>query len=387
MHHQSNATPLENWIRERLAGEGPVTFAQFMEWALYHPTHGYYTSGPRIGPRGDFTTSPEASPAFGRLLAKHVVEVDRLLGEPSPMRVIEFGPGLGTLARDLLDRLERDAPELYPRLRYTLVDVSPVLVVSQRERLFPEHEHVVEWRSPDDPLPAGAVGAVIANEVVDAFPVHVIENLSGQLVEHYVSLDAAGHLVLQYAPPSDEALERFLNEQAIVLEPGERVEINAAVDSWLAGLAARLEREIVLIVDYGDTAPARYSAARREGTLLGYHGGAVTDNLLARPGEQDLTALVDFTALQRSAERAGLQVAGLTRQAPFLLGLGLGTQITAEGETANLDDALAFRRGMHSLVDMDGLGRFHVLVLSKGLDVERVRAELSGLRFASFQNV
>jgi SAM-dependent MidA family methyltransferase len=383
MHEQSNGTPLQEWIRAQIGTGGRVTFARFMEWALYHPAHGYYTRGPHIGPRGDFTTSPEASPAFGRLLARHVEDVDRLLSGPAPMRVVEFGPGLGTLALDLLDRLARDSPELYARLRYTLVEVSPALVAAQREKLLPDHDGVVEWRSADE-LPGGTVGAVIANEVVDAFPVHVVENRGGDFVEHYVGLDAHGNLVVEYATPSDSRLARFLDEQDITLAPGEQVEINLAAEAWLSDLCGRLERGVVLVIDYGDTAPSRYSPARREGTLLGYHGGSVTDNLLARPGEQDLTALVDFTALERSAVRAGFEVVALTRQASFLLGLGLGTDFRAEGETSNLDDALAMRRGMHSLIDMDGLGRFHVLVLSKGLDVDTVKSGLSGLRFPSF---
>jgi SAM-dependent MidA family methyltransferase len=381
MHPQSNPTPIHDWIRERIAREGPVTFARFMEWALYHPEYGYYTAGPSIGPRGDFTTSPEASPAFGYALTRHVQDVDLLLGTPTPMRVVEFGPGLGTLARDLLDRLKRDDPNLYARLRYTLVDVSPSLAATQRDRLFREHEAGVEWRSAEDPLAQATQGAVIANEVVDAFPVHVVENHEGQLREHYVGLGDEGNLKPQLGPLSDEALRRFLVEQGITLEPSERIEINLAADTWLAQIAERLERGVVLIIDYGDTAPSRYSPARREGTLLGYHRGAVTDNLLARPGEQDLTALVDFTALERSAVRAGFDVAGLTRQAPFLLGLGLGTDIRPEHEATELDAVLALRRGMHGLLDMGGLGRFHVLVLSKGLDVAAVRAGLGGLRF------
>jgi SAM-dependent MidA family methyltransferase len=369
-------------MRKQIQSGGPVTFAQFMDWALYHPSFGYYTSGPRIGPRGDFTTSPEASPAFGRLLARHVQDVDRLLGEPSSMNVAEFGPGLGTLARDLLDRTRRDTPDLYSRLRYELVEVSPALVAAQRERLFPGHEGIIEWVSGDE-LPRGFDGAIIANEVVDAFPVHVVENREGVLREHYVGLASGGDLNLEYGPLSDAALEEFLDHEEITLEPGERIEINLAATSWLAELGERIARGIVVIVDYGDTSPARYSAARREGTLLGYHGGMVTDNVLARPGEQDLTALVDFTALERAAVREGFDVAGLTRQAPFLLGLGLGTDVTPEGEGAGLEDALAMRRGLHALIDMDGLGRFHVLVLSKGLELDVVRAELSGLRFPS----
>src|SRR5436190_17800338 len=113
MQPQSKPEPLEAWICDQIRARGPVTVAQFMAWALYHPQYGYYSRGPNIGPRGDFTTSPEASPAFGRLLANHVADVDALLGHPALLNVIECGPGRGTLARDLLDALAQERPELY----------------------------------------------------------------------------------------------------------------------------------------------------------------------------------------------------------------------------------------------------------------------------------
>src|SRR5438552_3470866 len=168
--------PLVLWIREQIATHGPVTVAQFMEWALYHPRYGYYSSGPNIGPRGDFTTSPEASPAFGRLLAKHVQDIDDLLGHPASLDLIECGPGLGTLARDLLDALARQVPDLYSRLKCWLVEVSPALSARQSELLTPAHERRTEWVLSLDQIPSGRQGALIANEVVDAFPVHVLEN-------------------------------------------------------------------------------------------------------------------------------------------------------------------------------------------------------------------
>src|SRR2546423_345465 len=118
---------LLDWIRRRIEEDGPVTMARFMEWALYHPRLGYYSAGPRIGPRGDFTTSPEASRAFGRLLASHIIDVDRLLEHPPTLHVVECGPGLGTLARDLLDALSSESPGVYERTSYWLVEVSTAL--------------------------------------------------------------------------------------------------------------------------------------------------------------------------------------------------------------------------------------------------------------------
>jgi SAM-dependent MidA family methyltransferase len=381
MQPQSDLEPLEWWIRDRIRESGPVTVAQFMAWALYHPDYGYYTAGPNIGPRGDFTTSPEASPAFGRLFARHLQDIDELLGHPSPFDAIECGPGRGTLASDLLDTLQAEQAGLYARLRYRLVEISPSLVSVQRDRLLPGHASVARWLGSVQEIPAGAQGAVIANEFVDAFPVHVLANQDGAIVEQFITLDKEGNLALTYLPTSSPDLERFLEEQAITLEPGERIEINLAANEWLGQLSDVFDRGVVTIIDYGDAAPTRYSPARREGTLLGYYGGKVTDNILAHPGKQDLTALMDFTALQSAAHQAGFTVAGMTRQSNFLLGLGLGTTLTAESATTSLEAALQYRRGLQALISMEGLGRFHVLLLSKNLSPEQT-SSLAALTYA-----
>jgi SAM-dependent MidA family methyltransferase len=371
MHPQSDPEPLKSWISDQIRESGPVTVAQFMAWALYHPTYGYYTAGPNIGPRGDFTTSPEASPAFGRLLARHLQEIDDLLGHPKPFDAIECGPGRGTLAADLLDTLQSEHADLYARLRYRLVEISPALASAQHDTLLPGHASVTRWYSGLEELSGRVQGAVIANEFVDAFPVHVLANAGGATQEQFVTLDSSGNLALTYLPPSSPDLARFLQEQAITLEPGQRIEINLDANEWLGRLSRIFDRGIVTIIDYGAEAPTRYSPARREGTLLGYYGGKVTDNILAHPGKQDLTALVDFTALQSAALKEGFTLAGMTRQAPFLLGLGLGTTVTAESATSSLDAALQYRRGLQALISMEGLGRFHVLLLSKNVPPEQ----------------
>lgn len=365
----------------QIRANGRITVARFMEWALYHPQHGYYMAGPNIGPRGDFTTSPEASPMFGRLLAKHVSEIDALLGRPATFHVVEFGPGRGTLAGDLLDRIGQTDPLLYSRLRYWLVEVSPALAATQRERLLPAHSEVVCWANETEQVPQGRVGAVIANEFVDAFPVHVVENYGGVVGEQYVGL-ADDALVFNYGPPSDPRLLKFLERYNIALEPGQRVEINLGAEEWAKQLGEIMAAGVVTVIDYGDTSPARYSEARRAGTLLGYYGGAVTHDILAHPGRQDLTALVDFTALLDSCREAGFDFLGMTRQANFLIGLGLGTTETVEGTAEDVQGALEMRRGLQALVSMEGLGRFHVMLMSKGVDIAAAQNSLSGLKYA-----
>jgi SAM-dependent MidA family methyltransferase len=210
----------------------------------------------------------------------------------------------------------------------------------------------------------------------------VLENRDGGLLEQFVTLDSSGELSLTGLPPSNPELPAFLSQAQIDLQPGERIEINVAVNAWLTDLSGIFDRGVVTIIDYGDLAPARYSPARREGTLLAYYAGAVTDDLLARPGQQDLTALVDFTALQTASIQAGFDIVAMTRQANFLLGLGLGTALTSDSYAGSLQDALEYRRGMQALVSMEGLGRFHVLLLSKGLSRDQA-ASLAALRYAS----
>lgn len=361
---------------------GPVTVAQFMEWSLYHPQLGYYTQGPNIGPRGDFTTSPEASPAFGRLLAKHVTDIDALLSHPPSFSLVECGPGRGTLAADLLDTLRTEQPDLYARLLYTLVEISPALRQTQQERLISEHPGKVVWAENVGDLPAGLNGAVIGNEFVDAFPVHVLENRGGAVFEQYVDLSAENGFKVIYGEPSNPRLLEFMRRYDISLEPGESIEINLGTAHWLGEAARMLQRGVVTLIDYGDVQPARYSAARRQGTLLGYYGGSVTHRILEHPGEQDLTALVDFTALQDEAAAVGFSLAGLVRQAAFLVGLGLGTTLKLEAVGSDVDGLLNYRRGIQALISMEGLGKFHVLLLSKGLLSEREQEGLSGLKYA-----
>ena len=381
----SETEPFEQWLRERILKYGPLTVAEFMQHALYHPRFGYYMGGPNIGPRGDFVTSPEASPAFGKLLATHVAEVDGLLNNPLSLIVIECGPGKGTLARDLLDELKANYPELYSRLHYWLVELSPALVQAQKDVLLAEHTGVVNWCSLLEELPPGLEGAVIANELIDAFPVHVLENSDGDILEQFVYLNDEGELELTLRPVSEPALLAFLEAEAIELQAGERIEVNLLAEKWLADLTGALDRGVVLLIDYGDVAPGRYSPARREGTLLAYYAGGVTESILAHPGKQDITALVDFTALQNAARQTGLDVLGITRQASLLLGLGLGTTHTAESIAGtNVDAAIKYRHGLQTLVSMEGLGRFHVLLLSKGLSLEQARSGLSGLKYSGY---
>ncbi|MEA2576143.1 MAG: hypothetical protein QOH93_3441, partial [Chloroflexia bacterium] len=286
------------------------------------------------------------------------------------------------LATDLLDTLRKDHPALYERSRYCLVEISPTLQAVQQERLRPQHNEHVSWATSLEELPSGVSGAILGNEFIDAFPVHVLQNREGTLLEQFVDIAPEEGLKLIYAEPSNPRLKQLLARYEIELAPGEQVEINLESAAWFAHASRVLDRGVVTLIDYGDTQPSRYSQRRREGTLLAYYGGAVTDDVLAHPGEQDITALVDFTALKHEATDVGFLMLGMARQASFLVGLGLGTTVTTEGQSDELTSALNYRRGLQTLVSMEGLGRFHVLLLGKGLDPHGAGASLSGLKYA-----
>jgi SAM-dependent MidA family methyltransferase len=311
-----------------------------------------------------------------------MADVDALLQHPPKFHIVECGPGRGTLAADLLDALAAGFPGLFERCHYWLVEISPSLSAEQMQRLTPRFEGYVSWAAGLGDLPSGLAGALVGNEFMDAFPVHVLENRAGAVLEQYVGTGGEGGFEFVYARPSDVRLTEFLSLYQIELAPGERLEINLASAEWFVQAARLFSKGVVTLIDYGDTQPSRYSTARREGTLLGYYRGAVTPDLLAHPGDQDITALVDFTPLQDEAKRAGFTTAGMTRQATFLVGLGLGTAITVEGHTTEVTAALNYRRGLQTLVSMEGLGRFHVLILARGVDVQAASGSLSGLKYA-----
>jgi SAM-dependent MidA family methyltransferase len=324
-------TPLERLVRRRAAREGPLSFAEVMASALYHPRYGYYSRVRGFGAQGDFITSPEVHPVFGQLLARQVVDLWQYLGRPHPFRVLELGAGSGALAEQLLSRL--------PPTRYTIDERSQSLRKVQRARLGDS----VSWHS------AARPHLVIANEVLDAQPAHRLTVRQGQLRE--LRVDADLRWVEMEAPV--EARDYF-KRLGLLPPEGAIAEINLQLDNWVRQLARRLgPRSLALILDYGYTAEALFS--RPQGTLLTYYRHTLGSDPLQRLGEQDISVHVDFTTLATAAHHAGLHVIGVTSQATLLRNLGL---LESGGD----------RRAIWPLVDPNGLGRIGVLFLGRGLE-------------------
>ncbi len=357
-------------IRADIATGGPITFARFMERALYEPGLGYYRSAAsRPGRSGDFLTAPETHPVFGRALARQLEELWRILGRPNPFTVREHGAGGGTLAVSILDGLRREGSALLQAVRYEAVEVEGARDAELAARLAEAgFGDALLWRRADEPLLEPIVGGILANELADALPVHRVMWREGRLREVHVDWQRnAFREVL--GEPSTAALAARLDAERVELAEGQQAEISLAVDGWVDALARGLQRGLVLIIDYGYPAAELYGPRRAGGTLLAYVNHRAHDDVLLNVGRQDLTAHVDLTAIERAAARAGLGSVGTTTQAEFLAGLGIA-ELVAEARrdpATTLESYLALRSGVMRLLDPAASGGFKVLGFGRDL--------------------
>ena len=352
-------------IRERIERDGPLTFARFMELALYDPAHGYYMGPPeRAGRGGDFLTAPEATPLFGACVARQVEEIWHRLGEPAPFVLREYGPGSGALALALLDRLREDASALLAALRYAPVEVNPHRRRETADRLRAAGlAHLLSDADAAGPM----TGCVLANEFVDALPVHRVRRVGGELQELYVDW-RDGWFRQAPGPPSTDALAAYLERVGAHLEEGQETEVNLGARGWLERLAADLARGVVLIVDYAHEAAELHGARRPEGTIKGSRAQTLERDPLRNVGRQDLTAHVDLAELRLAAADLGLDVLGSTTQAEFLAGNGFGELLReALGRETSANAYLATRSAAMFLLDPRRTGGFRVLALGRGV--------------------
>ncbi|MBI3979778.1 MAG: SAM-dependent methyltransferase [Chloroflexi bacterium] len=356
-------------IMSRIAERGPLPFAEFMAAALYHPRYGYYVAGEPVGYGGDFYTSPEVHPAFGCLLAWQVIEMWERLDRPEPFDVVEVGGGSGALADAVLSQLAR-VPGAGEAMRYTIVEASPALRLQQQRRLGrwadgrrSRPEPALAWSEPAGtafPL-AGIVGCVLANELLDALPVHRVTVAGGQLREVVVGVEN-GQFVERLADPNTPRLAAYFADLGLLPAEGAIAEVSLAMLDWVAAVAHALDRGWLLVIDYGYPAHELFAPARRRGTLQCHFRHTLSENPYRRVGLQDITAHVDLTSLTRQATAGGLLPVGGIRQRDFLLNLGIAEYAEAIGRRGLSAGELARnRRALADLVAPDGLGAFWVV--------------------------
>jgi len=310
--------PLEQRIIEKIHKEGPIAFETFMEMALYEPGLGYYASeSVEIGRAGDFYTSQHLHPAFGALIGKQLEEMWEIMGKPSDFFSVEPGAGAGLMCMDIMHYLEKK--EIFHSLTYAIVEINPSVRHTQ-EKLLEKYQDKITWVSSIKNL--GSIkGCVLSNELLDAFPVHLIE-MEDELKEIYVVVDN-GNFREMKGPPSTAALKDYLDEFSIELPEGYRTEINLRVKDWLAAVSEVLTEGFILTIDYGHPALDYYSEERNRGTLLCYHRHQFSENPYINIGNQDITAHVNFSSVKKWGEQIGFRTLGFCQQGTFLISLGI----------------------------------------------------------------
>jgi SAM-dependent MidA family methyltransferase len=366
-------SPLATALSEHIRAWGAITFAKYMDACLYDPQHGYYTRAEQL-PRRDYFTSVDASPIFGRLLARQIQEMWVQLGRPAEFMLVEPGAATGSLAAQILDFTAESFPEFYSALQYVAVERS----AARRTAAAPLAPHLAarKFAMVSDMPTHISCGCIFSNEFFDALPVHRLMREGNELREIYVAVAADG-LCEQFGAISSPGLAEYLTEQGITLQEGQLAEVNLEACTWIAEMGARLGRGFVLTIDYGHEAEELYDYRHMRGTLLAYEKHRASENFFRAPGQQDLTAHVNFTALDRHGARAGLQRTGLTSQSNFLLSLARHSdfadlQSSAMSETEQTRARLLFK----TLIYPEGMGEtFQILIQHKGIE----QPQLSGL--------
>ncbi|MFD3003457.1 class I SAM-dependent methyltransferase [Pontibacter toksunensis] len=358
---------LADIITQRIQQEGPVSFSDFMEMALYYPESGYYTSTEdKIGVKGDFYTSSILTPAFGAMVGRQMEQMWDLLGREA-FTIVEYGAGTGSLCHSILAYLKGNEP-LYDKLEYCIIEKSPALREKQ-EKALPEK---VKWYNSIQDVPP-ITGCILSNEVVDNFAVHQVV-MEEELMEVFVDYEQGFVEVLKPAP---KALTHYLNELKVQLPKGFRTEINLEATKWISDIAKALKKGYVITIDYGGLSSELYRESRSAGTLVCYHEHQVFDNPYQNIGEQDITTHANFSALIHWGLKAGLTCCGITSQGQFLTALGFSEYLMNNTDPGQ--DIIQAARKIalinHTLL-IDMGSKFKVLIQGK----ETPEQDLTGLK-------
>ena len=350
---------LVEFIRQDIAAQGGwIPFTRYMELALYAPRLGYYTAGAhKFGAAGDFITAPELSPLFGRTVARQVAEI---MAHSAP-HILELGAGSGKLAADMLAELEQlgSLPD-----SYAILEISADLRARQQILLRERLPHLLDRMHWLDELPEKFSGAIVANEVLDALPVHLVRWRDSAITERGVALAEHG-FIWQERTITDTAL---LQAAQLINVPEDYVsEICLAARGLINSLAQRLDHGAMLFIDYGFGAREFYHPQRSSGTLMCHYRHHAHDDPLFLPGLQDITAHVNFTDIAERGIDAGLELVGYTNQAFFLINCGI-TRFLQDTSPENLRDYLPLSAQLQKLTSPAEMGElFKVIALGKGI--------------------
>ena len=348
-------------LRKLIQREGSITFHDWMKAALYDRDGGYYQRADRQrwGRAGDYRTSPERSELFASTFARYFVK----LASEVNLTIVESGAGDGSFAAGVLRTLREQFPSHFAETRYVVYELSDDARRRAQERLS-EFGERVEFCSDWEQLTVNS-GIYFSNELLDAFPVHRIVLSDEGVSELYVAVDANGEFVSTTGPLSTPRLTEFIDEYSIELIKDHVIEINLAIDDWLSSISEKLETGFLITVDYGAEASELYDAMLRpEGTLRGFSDHAFVENLLAVPGEYDLTTTINWTQVKNVGEKLGWKVIEYAPQDKFLLTAGLPEQLQYRLSRAQTGaERVALTTGARDMILPGGMASsFQVLV-------------------------
>ena len=360
-------------LKETIQREGPVTFHDWMKAALYDPAGGYYRRPDlqRWGREGDYRTSPERSELFAATFARYFAKLYVESQQPEDWTIVECGAGNGTFAAGVLHSLSDRFPDVFAALRYVVYDVSDDALRRARERLAGFGDRV-EFYSDFELLPA-VRGVFFSNELLDAFPVHRVTNGPEGLSELYVTVTSEGNFAWTTGALSTPRLDEFVREYSLELASGQIVEINLQIDEWFARVKSKIRGGFVITVDYGAESDELYDPRRPEGTLRGFARHGFVDEVLAQPGDHDLTASVNWTHVKRAGERFGFELSHFESQDKFLLRAGLVEEL--EHRLARMtteSEKLALTTGAREMILPTGMASSFQVLVQKRVEVADV---------------
>jgi SAM-dependent MidA family methyltransferase len=329
---------LAAFLSARIRRDGPIAFRDWMEAALYHPTEGYYCrrDHQRWGREGDYRTSPERSDLFAATFARYFATLYEKLNSPSDWTIVEMGGGDGRFSRGVMQTLQNSFPHVFAATQYVIDETSNDSRARARKQVASFGNQVqFETLSRLDRISSGIV---FSNELLDAFPVHRVTKKKGRLLEFYVTLTQDKRFSWTLGPLSTTRLSNYFEEYGLELAEDQIVEISLAIDDWLAQTARKLAAGYLITVDYGAELQELCDVPEHhQGTLRAYRQHRLSDDVLDRPGEQDITTTIDWTYVKRAGDRRGFQVIELTSQDKFLMREGLLDQLVHLSDIATGD--------------------------------------------------
>jgi len=346
-------------LKESIRRPGASSFRNWMKAALYDPEGGYYqrVDRRRWGREGDYRTSPERSELFAATFACYFVKL------AEELTIVEFGAGDGSFAAGVLRTLRDQFPSHFAETRYVVYELSDDARGRAQERLS-EFGDRVEFCSDWDKVSVSS-GIYFSNELLDAFPVHRLVMSDEGLSEFYVAVDSSGEFVWSTGPLSTPRLAEYIDEYSIELTPGQIIEISFGIESWVSAVSEKFEKGFLITVDYGAEATELYDPTlRSDGTLRGFSGHGFVDNLLAGPGEYDLTTTINWTQVKNVSEKLGWKVIEFAMQDKFLLTAGLPEQLQYRLSRAQTGaERVALTTGARDMILPGGMASsFQVLV-------------------------